>query len=182
MNAKKTIATIGLTGVLGLTTIGGVTPAMASDHGGTEKHKGNSVSQAAHTKEKGESNREAAHAHAYGKQEWKQWKNTDIDPVVTAPVVTAPVVTTPVDTSPETNIPVEAPIGNGTEVDAPVTAPIEAPVDVSPVVEAPVGNVSTGDILNGNSLIDSVLSDDKVGETNTDLGETTTLGGVTKFF
>lgn len=144
MNAKKTIATIGLTGVLGLTTIGGVTPAMAADHGGTEKHKGNSVSQAAHTKEKGESNREAAHAHAPGQLK----KMTPAPPVIEAP-------------APEVEAPVEAPIVIPVENAPEVEAPIEAPVEVAPVVEAPVGNVSAGDIsTDENSLLDSVLSDD----------------------
>lgn len=169
MNAKKTIATIGLTGVLGLTTIGGVTPAMASDHGGTEKHKGNSVSQAAHTKAKGESNREAAHAHAPGQQK----KITPVPPVVVAP-------------SPEVEAPVEAPIVTPVENAPEVEVPIEAPVEVAPVVEAPieapVGNVSVGDISSdGNSLLDSVLSDDNKSD-DTELVEadsnSTYLGGV----
>lgn len=63
MNVKKTIATIGLTGMIGLTL--GMAPAVAAD-GGKPADKGNSVSQSAQTKEKGASNKEAAHKNAPG--------------------------------------------------------------------------------------------------------------------
>lgn len=169
MNAKKAIATIGLTGVLGLTTLGSITPAMAAENGGNE-HQWNSVSQSAHDKDKGESNREAAHAHSYG-QQWKQWKMTHVSPSVTDPIENDPKIETPITTAPKVDTPVTAP----------VTTPVTAPVEVSPKVDVPIGNVSTGDNLNGNSVLGSTLNDDKVGETNPTVGENI-LNGMPKFF
>ena len=116
MNVKKTIATIGLTGMLGLTL--GMTPAMAADNG-KAVDKGNSVSQAAQSKAKGESNKAAAQAHAPGQ----------VKKVVPAP---APV--------PE---PTPAPAPGGglqgmEEIPEPgTTVPVEeAPVEEAPVEEA----------------------------------------------
>lgn len=113
MNVKKTIATIGLTGVLGLTL--GMTPAMAADNGKAVE-KGNSVSQAAQTKAKGESNKAAAQAHAPGQ----------VKKVAPAPAPT-PAPTT----------------GGGLqgmeEIPEPgTTLPVEAPVAEAPVVEGSV--------------------------------------------
>lgn len=175
MNAKKTIATIGLTGVLGLTTLGGITPAMAAEKGDGDQHKGNSVSQAAHNKEQGENNREAAHENAPG-QQMKQWRATQTNPVVTAPVESAPETETPVDTAPKVDTPVTAP------VEAPVTAPVTTPVEVAPNVDAPAGDVSTGDTLANNSLTTAPVSGDNVGEINPDLVGGLTLSGTPKFF
>lgn len=118
MNVKKTIATIGLTGMLGLTL--GMTPAMAADNG-KAVDKGNSVSQAAQSKAKGESNKAAAQAHAPGQ----------VKKVVPAPAP-APV--------PE---PTPAPAPGGglqgmEEIPEPgTTVPVEeAPVEEAPVEEA----------------------------------------------
>jgi hypothetical protein len=64
MHVKKTIATIGMTGIVGLTL--GITPAVAAEHS-ERPDKGNSVSQAAHSKAKWESNRDEAHGHSHAR-------------------------------------------------------------------------------------------------------------------
>ena len=110
MNVKKTIATIGLTGMIALTM--GMTPAMADNGKSGDKDKGNSASQAAKNKEKGESNKAAAHAKAPG-----QVKKAETPaPVVPAPVVPveptpeAPVEEVPVEVVPDGNV-VQTPEG-----------------------------------------------------------------------
>lgn len=119
MNVKKTIATIGLTGMLGLTL--GMTPAMAADNGKAVE-KGNSVSQAAQTKAKGESNKEAAQAHAPGQ----------VKKAAPAPAPTPVPEPTPAPTT-----------GGGLqgmeEIPEPgTTVPVDAPVEEAPVVEGAV--------------------------------------------
>ena len=108
MDVKKTIATIGVTGMIALTM--GMTPAMADN--GKSEGKGNSVSQAAHNKEKGESNKEAAHAHAPG-----QVKKVETPAPVEetpAPVEEVPVTEAPVEEVPSDSTPVdEAPAADG---------------------------------------------------------------------
>jgi hypothetical protein len=122
MNLKKTVAAVGLVGIVGLGL--GLTPAVA-DSGKSDK--GNAVSQAAKVKEKGESNKEAAHANAPGQQ-----KKVTPAPVVTTPAAPAPVESTPAPAPVETTTPAPEPVV--ITPTAPPTSAVEEPTpDSEPI-------------------------------------------------